>query len=333
MEREPVNVGSTALHKGPSETEKPETAEDQDEGGEGGEGEGEGEEGEGEGEEGEEKARKSRQGTAQTPIPPGAVRTPAPMPPQGKQAKVARPGAVAEPSATNKSDLTEADLLKSLEALQRISDTQTPASRKDALLEKARSSELSKSERDELFGLMGGETQPTQTFANAVTTGMQTNDTIQKAIDVSDYLSSHQEELVKALTMVGGAVEQQDRRQHEFNLVLAKAVCDIGNLVKAVSERMGVIETQPAHAPKSATGAKVLSKSFAGMPPAGDQLSKGEILQTMTEMMQKSIMGGGQGLAPCGEDIVSAVAKYEQTGLISKGMQSNVIEFRKSRTA
>lgn len=324
MVREPVSLSSDEkLHKGQSETEKPEQAEEV--GGDEEEEEGDEEGGE---EEGAEKAKKAAPPGQMPPPQPPANQAP-PMPP-GRGGKVVKPGAVA------KSDLTEADLLKSLQALQQIADNSTPTSRKDMLLEKAKSSQLSKSETDELFGLMGGgNVQPPATLSSTVTAGLQTNDTIQKAIDVSDYLASHQEEMVKSLNALAQAVEQQDRRQHEFNLVLAKATCDMGTVIKAIGDRVGAMESQPAHAPKSVTATRALAKSFMGQAPDGDAgwMTRGDVLQTMTTMMEKSMQDGQGGIAPCGEDLLGAVAKYEQTGLISKALQENVIEFRKSRSA
>ncbi len=61
-------------------------------------------------------------------------------------------------------------------------------------------------------------------------------------------------------------------------------------------------------------------------PPSREALSKGETLDLMVDMMEKS----GNGLAPCGEDITLATAKYEQTGLMSKAMISDIVKFRQS---
>lgn len=321
MVREPVSTRDERMSKAASETEKPEQPEeagDEEEGGEEEE----------EGEEEEMKARKAAPPGQMPPPQPPANQAP-PLPP-GRGGQVAKPGQVA------KGDLSEADLLKSLSALQQIADNGTPASRKDTLLEKAKSSQLNKSETDELFGLMGGgNAQPPATLSGTVTAGLQTNDTIQKAIDVSDYLASHQEEMVKSLDALAKAVESQDRRQHEFNLVLAKATCDMGSVIRAIGDRVGAMESQPAHAPKSVAAARALSKSFMGQAPVEDaaRMSRGDVLQMMTNMMEKSMQDGAGGIAPCGEDLLGAVAKYEQTGLISKALHENVIEFRKSRSA
>ena len=55
----------------------------------------------------------------------------------------------------------------------------------------------------------------------------------------------------KALAEVADRLEKSDQRQHEFNLVQARAIVQMGSLVKAMSERLGVIESQPARQPKS----------------------------------------------------------------------------------
>lgn len=239
-----------------------------------------------------------------------------------------------------KSNLTEDDLVKSLAALEALASTGNPVSRKQALLRKAQASDLTKGETDELYALMGGGTDGGAVepgLADTITKGMQENDNLQKALDVSEYLSAHQEELVKSLERVAEALDAKERRQHEFNLVLAKAVCDSGAFVKAMSQRLGVIETQPARGPRSVgvPGAQpqVLNKGFMGAASGGEQLSKGETLQTMMDMLEKSTVDGRNGLSPHGEDIAMAVAGYEQIGALSKAMARDIQEFRKSRHA
>jgi hypothetical protein len=232
-------------------------------------------------------------------------------------------------------DLTSDDLEKSLQKLEGVIMGSDQTSRKDALLAQAQTSELSKSEREELFNLLGGAQEVAATPAEDVAKGLKENSTLQKALDVSDYLTEQHTELCKSLSSLGEVVQKSDSRQHEFNLVLAKAVSDVGNLVKAVAETVGAIAGQPARAPKSAgvQGGKVLSKSFAGNTPAEGQLSKSEILETLDAMMEKSMKEGTHGHTANGQDILMGISKYEQTNAMSPGLLAEVQAFRNGNRA
>lgn len=224
-------------------------------------------------------------------------------------------------------DLSDADLEKSLELLEQQAIQDDTASRKDTLLSKAQAGDLDDDERQELFEILGGN-EPAETLGDEVIKGMKDNDIMQKALDVSDYLDAQHDELVKALGSLGNTIQSTDRRQHDFNLVLAKALVETGKLVKAMSERLGVIADQPAREPmsKGVSRAQPLVKSFAGTP-ASDELSKGQIMDTMLDMAKSTSH------APCGEDISVAVSKYEQTNMLSKGMLSDVMAHRAKSAA
>lgn len=217
--------------------------------------------------------------------------------------------------------LTPGDLQKSLDRLTAMATQNDGPSRKDALLAKANDDTLSKSEREELFELLGGAAPTADEPGENIVKSMTGNDNLQKALDVSEYLQEQHSELVKSLRNVGEEIQKSDNRRHEFNLVMAKAVRDIGLMVKSMSEQMGTIGSQPARAPKS-MGVKpgqVLQKSFAGQP-AGDELNKSQVLDALDGLMEESMAKGGGGVLESGEDIALAVSKYEQTHMISKGM-------------
>ncbi len=221
--------------------------------------------------------------------------------------------------------VTTDDLEKSLGKLQAFVAQDDQPSRKDALLSKAQSEELSKSEAAELYQLLGGgASKPAKaSVAEEVTKGLVENDTLQKALDVSDYLQEQHTALTKSLSTLGDCLEQSGNRQHDFNLVLAKAVGDIGNLVKSLVEGVEGIATQPARAPKSKLGAQnTLQKGFGGQPPAaaGSQLSKSQIMDGMEALLHKST----DGVTTRGENILQAISKYESTNLITKSMMDAV---------
>jgi len=223
-------------------------------------------------------------------------------------------------SKAKKSMLTEDDLQKSLDRLGALAAAGTPVSRKDALLKKAQAEDLSKSEKGELFELLGGTVQePAATLSKAIAETFEGNEMLQKATDVSDYLDENQKALIKSLSMLSDRIESGDVRQHEFNLVLAKATSGMGRLIKSMSERLGVIEREPVRAPKSrgVQPGEVLHKGFGGQPAAETQLQPNQILDGLDSLMQKSMQEGRDGMTVGGENILMATAKFEQTRQIT----------------
>lgn len=231
-----------------------------------------------------------------------------------------------------KSEITVDDFQKSLDELEALAKAGDSMSRKEELLQKSlRGEDLSKDEADYLYKSLGGEVavDDDPQIHDEITKGFtDPEEGLQKALDVSEYLESHNSALIDSLSAVRDALEKSDSRQHDFNLVLAKAVYQSGELIKSMAERIGVLESQPAYAPKSrgvgqpARG-QTLEKGFAGAGPGGEQLSKGEILDTLSDMMAKSDPNGS-----FANQVLHESAKYEQTNQLSKAMLDKVMEFR-----
>lgn len=225
--------------------------------------------------------------------------------------------------------LSAEDLEKSLDKLGEFAQSNDGESRKNVLLQKAMTDELEKSEREELFGLMGGAAEePQESHADTINKSMSENETLQKALDVSDYLREQHEELCKSLGQLADYQEQSEARQHEFNLILAKAVSDTGQLVKAMSSKLGIIASQPARPPKSRPQSEPLQKSFGGQAPEGEQLSKSIVLDTLDAMHQESLEKGMDGRTSGGENILNAIAKYENSNMLSKSMLAEIQSYR-----
>ena len=227
-----------------------------------------------------------------------------------------------EDEEDSEKSLTAGDLQKSLDRLTALAREGDGPSRKDALLAQANSDTLSKSEREELFELLGGAASTADEPGDHIVKSMTENDTLQKALDVSEYLQEQHSELVKSLRNVGEEIQKSDNRRHEFNLVMARAIRDIGTMVKSLAEEMGTIGAQPARAPKSlgVKAGQVLQKSFAGRATESDELSKSQVLDALDGLMEDSMSKGGSGTLENGEDIALAVSKYEQTHMITKSM-------------
>jgi len=229
------------------------------------------------------------------------------------------------------SDLTEDDLEKSLVRLQSLVDAEDPVSRKQFLLEKAQKETLEKSEQKELFELLGQGESEKESFVEEVTKGLEENDTLQKALDVSDFLQEQHAELVKSLGMLAEYQERSDSRQHAFNLILAKAVADEGRLIKSIAERISVIEEQPVRGPKS-KGVAALEKSFAGTPPPSNQLGKSDALNGLMGLLEESMTKGMEGRTEEGIDIASAITKCELFGTVDPRLASKIREKRNGAT-
>lgn len=231
--------------------------------------------------------------------------------------------------------LTAGDLSKSLARLKRYADRGGSRSRKDGLLQKAQKGhDLSKSERAELFDLLGNKPQVRPPLAKSVTRGLRNNDGLQKALDVSEYLAEQHNELTKSLGVLSTHIERSDGRQHEFNLVLAKALADVGNLVTAMAEQMDAFGNQTVRAPKSKglSGSAALQKSMAGNESQGDVLSKAQVLDAMEGVLVDNMQKGGTGILN-GEDISTAITKYESFNQISPVMHQAVMQHVKGKAA
>lgn len=236
-----------------------------------------------------------------------------------------------EESAKKSKDLSQDDLERSLGKLETMATDEDRTTRKQMLLEKAQSEELSADEQGELFTLLGNSEQPEgPALSEQVVKGMEDNEDLRKALDVSEYLQENQSELQKSLGMLADHIEKSDNRQHEFNIVLAKAVSDIGKKVLGMSERLGIVERQPARAPKS-RGAQPLEKGFAGQAAQGEQLSKSEILGAMSEMVEKSVSEGRGGALEDGTDLIVASSKYESFNTIAPSVLTQVQTHIKNR--
>ena len=224
-------------------------------------------------------------------------------------------------------DLSEDDLQKSLDRLETYAQDGDTVSRKDSLLSKASSEELSKGEREELFELLGGEatTGDDPSLGETIAKSMGDNETLQQALDVSDFLQEQHNELCKSLTTLADYQEESDKRQHEFNIVLAKAVADVGGLVKAMAEKVGAIAAQPARAPKSKGVNAPLQKSFAGAVPGVERLTKSDIMRGLEGLMHETMeKSNGETRLENGVDILTEISKFEQTGFLHPSVEETV---------
>jgi len=242
-------------------------------------------------------------------------------------------------SKTANTPITGDDLQKSLDHLEEISHADVEVSRKDDLLSKASAEELTAGERGELFDLLGGTPAAVtaqDTPADTIVKGLSENSELSDALDVSDYLREQHTEMVKSLSAVGDEITKSDNRRMEFDLVMAKALHDVGSMVKSLSESFEDALNKPARAPKSRGvqgGADPLKKSFANQEANEGGMDRASVLAAMDGLMEKSMESGTTGHLNSGEDIVLAISKYEQTSMISPTMVEAIRNHRAGNVA
>lgn len=221
-------------------------------------------------------------------------------------------------------DLTEDDLMKAMNKLEIFATEEDPNARKKALLAKAQEEDLDKSEQDELMQLISGGNE-VEIEEESITKGLDENETIQKSMDVSDFLAEQTNELTKALNIVDGNMTKSDSAQREFNLMLARGVTSVGKLVKSIAEKLDAIGEQPVRKP---TSVQPLEKSFAGQKAQSDsaQLSKSQVLDRLTGIVEDQLQKGGTTLTPFGVDLANEAAKFEMTGQLDPRVLKMVSE-------
>ncbi|MFA4944459.1 MAG: hypothetical protein WC789_07135 [Lentisphaeria bacterium] len=242
-----------------------------------------------------------------------------------------------EEEADEKSlDLSTDDLERSLSALESAAQADQPT-RKQVLLEKAGKSGLSKAETDELHEILGGRLADRDTpLGEELTRGMRESGTLQKSLDASEFLQDWQAEMVKSLEQLGDRVEKSDRASYELNMLLAKGMVELGRKTVALVKALEQMAAQPASQPRSRgvqPGIRPLVKSQPaadGQPGAESplgELTKGQVLDAMCTMMEKSMREGRGGLTAAGEDIATATSRFEQFGSMTKTMAGEVQKF------
>lgn len=185
-------------------------------------------------------------------------------------------------------------LEKSLDQLGQFVQSNSPEDRKNMLLRKSLDGgELSDAEKTELFQLMGtAAPAPVEPEGESLSKSMNaavSNDKVADVLDVSEYISSLHEGLTKALDIMGDRVDSTSARQNEFNLVLARAVGEVGKMVKSLGEQVEQLSAAPARGPKSrgTPAAAVIQKSFGpdDGPPAEERMTKSQLLEGLMDIV------------------------------------------------
>lgn len=135
---------------------------------------------------------------------------------------------------------------------------------------------------------------------------------IAEAIDAAPFMESLTAKTTKALDAIAKSQTGHFKTQSKVNRAMAGALYQQGQLIKALSARLGIIERAP-NPPKGRTGAAPLHKSMpgeAGVPQG--QLRKSEALATLNYM---SLIKGQKTIG--GEPVSIVISKLESAGMIS----------------
>ena len=241
-----------------------------------------------------------------------------------------------ETKAEKSVGLSEDDLIKSLDKIAELTKSETPDAQKRTLLQKALGEGLSEEENSNLQVLLsGGSLEPTLNDEVSKALSPAEDSALAKSIDVSDALGEIHGGIVAALQTLGSTIEKSDNHQGEVNLVLAKGILDIGKLahqtnalVKSLGANVEAVSRQPVGARRSIVRpSDVVSKAHAGGDAAQD-ISKGEVIGLMSEMLQKSMDAGDKGRAT---ELNKAITKIELLGDVDQNVMSEVADYRRQK--
>jgi len=151
------------------------------------------------------------------------------------------------------------------------------------------------------------------------------NEQVSKGFEMSSFLAgwaqvqhdSLQSTEARIVDRVTKSLRSIDAENSQFQVELAKSIGALSEVLALQGQRVEQLETTPARGPRSA---QAIDKSFgAGGPPPGEQLQKHQVLDTLVDMVQKS-------LVPAAE-----VVKFESTGELREDIYAAVLAHRQAR--
>lgn len=275
---------------------------------------------------------------------PGQEMNKGKMPPQFMQNKNDKNGDDDDDEKAKKSlgegILGEEELRKSLDKLETYANS-SPISRKEVLLEKAKTEELSADEQNELLKSLGVQTQQA-TMAEEIAKSLDPaeNTDLGDSFDATGYMAELHKSFQEYALELAERVEKSQSQQNELSLVLCKGISDIGKVVLGQARLIKSLEAQvasfgraPVQQRRTVTHPQqVMQKGFVGQQPGGEQLAKSQILDALEQMHKASAQGQygqGKGYARCGEDLNVAITKYDTPqASISEQLMQEVVAFR-----
>lgn len=251
---------------------------------------------------------------------------------EADKAKKAMPMPMSDKAEKSVSVLTEEELRKSLSGLEAyISAT---SGRKDELMRKSLAGEIDAAGEAELAALLQPQTAPN--FVKSLDPAA--DESLQKSLDVSDYLTQLHDGIFTYCKELSESVQKSSTTTEKTNHIFAKSLLSIGRCVEQLMSQGDMAKSQstvrvpvPVRGPRAmgVQGAQPLEKSMAGQ--GASQLGKNDVLDILDEMHKSAFENGREGKALCGEDLNSAITKFEQLNRISPALQQELLQFRAAR--
>ena len=123
------------------------------------------------------------------------------------------------------------------------------------------------------------------------TGNFEQDETLEKAIEVSDFLSALVDQTENSIAALGATVARLEKSMTKFDGGQIEVLKNVGTKLDTLSKRLEVIENAPARGAKSIIkSAQVIEKSFAGGEVGGgiDALPKRKVL----DLMEKAVGEG-----------------------------------------
>jgi hypothetical protein len=166
--------------------------------------------------------------------------------------------------------VTEDELLKAITSLEEIV--------------KARTKDLEEGEEEK------EEKKEEEPEEKSFTGNFEEDETLEKAIEVSDFLSALVDQTENSITALGATVARLEKSMSNFDTGQITALKEVGTKLDSLSKRLEVIENTPVRGAKSIVkSAQVIEKSFATDERSGiDALPKRKVL----DLMEKAVGEG-----------------------------------------
>jgi len=160
-------------------------------------------------------------------------------------------------------------------------------------------------------------------FGKSLEDAASENEDVAKGLEVSSFLSGWADVHGEALRGVEARIDKSLRAAHseqrEYNAELAKSVAGLAEVLTIQAQRIEQLESTPARAPKSATAVEKSFGAGGDVAPEGEQLSKSQVLDTMTRMVES------------GDLSATEVVKFESTNALTPELDSAVRAYRSGR--
>lgn len=229
------------------------------------------------------------------------------------------------------------DLIKSLAALEAMTKVGA-AGKKQELLAKSLSGQASAAEEQELAILLAGSE------SELVKSVKATLATPGEDLAKSETLKKSHDAVAGAVALLSESLVKSDTAREQSMQVQAKALLDIGQLVKATSdlvkslnEQLDAWSQQPARSPKAMSNATALAQaqprelgaqgaSLGAGAPTGESAPRGISSQVvMKAMMDLAQKGGVDSLSKSGQSWPEVMAQYQVTKEVHPAVLQEVI--------